>query len=348
MEFICYRHWDQLPHNASEFFARVGKESVFFSLPWLENVTECGLDDQSVFLACVLDGDNLLAALPLVWRGGNHYHSLKHLYTSLSTILISEYCRSEIINCLVKGLHHLPLDYLQIDPIAEDDSNLLLLEKMMESSGYTCQRHHRFYNWFHRTEGQSFADYMASRPARVRNTVTRKQRKLEREHGYDIRFFSGDDLQQAMVDYHTVYDASWKAKEQFVGFVEGLAEQFSQQGWLRLAILYVDKKPVAAQFWFVAHGKASIFKLVYDQAWMRYSPGTILTAYLLRYVIDIDKVEEIDFLTGNDAYKQEWMSQRRDRFKLCCFIKTTSNNLKNNRLKPLDGLVKWLKRTVYN
>lgn len=32
----------------------------------------------------------------------------------------------------------------------------------------------------------------------------------------------------------------------------------------------------------------------------------------------IDKVEEIDFLTGNDAYKQDWMSRRRERSALSC------------------------------
>jgi hypothetical protein len=38
----------------------------------------------------------------------------------------------------------------------------------------------------------------------------------------------------------------------------------------------------------------------------------------MEYVIDTDRVEEIDFLTGNDAYKQDWMSERRERFLLSC------------------------------
>jgi hypothetical protein len=33
----------------------------------------------------------------------------------------------------------------------------------------------------------------------------------------------------------------------------------------------------------------------------------------MEYVIDIDKVEEVDFLAGNDAYMQDWMSDRRER-----------------------------------
>ncbi len=341
MEFVCYDRWDQLPQGTEEFFAVAGRESIFFSLPWLENVTENGLDEgQSIFLACAVDGEDLLAVLPLVRGGGSHYHSLKHLYTSLSTLLICESHKKEIMECLVEGLMLLPLGYLQIDPIAEDDSNIHLLQEVLEFYGFTCQRLYHFYNWYHQTEEQSFADYISSRPARVRNTIARKQRKLEREYGYRICLYIDDDLQQGMRDYHSVYTASWKAEEQFVGFIEGLAERFSNEGWLRLAVLYAGERPAAAQLWFVAHGKASIFKLVYDQAWKRYSPGSILTAYLMRHVIDIDQVKEIDFLTGNDAYKQEWMSERRQRFRLCCFPTASPKSWSGRMKDALGGLLK--------
>lgn len=38
----------------------------------------------------------------------------------------------------------------------------------------------------------------------------------------------------------------------------------------------------------------------------------------MEYVIDTYRVEDIDFLTGNDAYKQDWMSERRERSLLSC------------------------------
>jgi hypothetical protein len=211
----------------------------------------------------------------------------------------------------------LPAHSLYLDPVAKNDSILHSLRQAMESSGFSCHGSFRFYNWIHRLQGQSSADYMADRPARVRNTVARKRRKLEREHGYRIRLFTGHDLRQGIADYNAVYAASWKANEVFEDFVRELAECFSESGWLRLAILYIEDQPSAAQLWFVAYGKASIFKLAYDEAWKKYSPGSILIAYLMEYVIDTDKVEEIEFLTGNDAYKQDWMSERRERWRLC-------------------------------
>jgi hypothetical protein len=341
MEFVCYDHWDELPENCCKFCSLVGRNSVFFSQPWFKNLIENSHNgEQSIFLASVLDNNRLVALLPLENRGGGHYYSLKHLYTSLSTLLIEGSHKQEILGCLVQGLIQLPLKFLQIDPIAHDDSDMQMFQSMLESHGFRCQRNFRFYNWYHITDGESFSNYFDTRPSRVRNTVSRKQRKLKREHSYKIRLYTDEDLQQGINDYHTVYNASWKAHEQFVGFIDGLAKTFSKQGWLRLAILYINEQPAAAQFWFVAHNKASIFKLVYDQAWKKYSPGSILTAYLMQQVIDIDRVEEIDFLTGNDAYKQEWMTKRRERFRLSCYTTEPQISLASKLKLSLSDLMK--------
>jgi hypothetical protein len=341
MEFVCYKNWNKLPQDANEFFALAGKESIFFSQPWFNNLVTHGLDeDQSIVLACVLKQGRLVALLPLDKQSSTHYHSLTHLYTSLSTLLLANHDQEAIIDCLVTGLRKLPVEFLQISPIADNNPNLLLLQERLENSGYTCQRHFQFYNWFHRTNGETFAEYMSARPSRVRNTIDRKMRKLQREHGYNIRLFTHKNLRQGIVDYNSVYTTSWKAEEQFVGFVEGLAEQLFNQGWLRLAVLYIGDVPAAAQFWVVANGKASIFKLVYDQFWKKYSPGTILTAYLMRHVIKVDKVDEIDFLTGNDAYKQEWMSQRRERYRLSCYIPAAPKSWPNRLKQKVSTMLK--------
>ena len=319
MEFACYAAWDDLPESADALFAQAEKESIFFSQPWFENLVNDTLEDgQSMLLACVVERGRVLTILPLMRNRTEHGRSLGHLYTSLYTLLLADKGREEILACLVQGLNQLPLSSLRLSPIAENDGNLERLQQAMESSGFSCHRFFRFYNWTCRLHGQSFADFMAARPSRVRNTIARKQRKLEREHGYTIHIYTRDDLPRGIADYNTVYKASWKANELFGGFIGGLASSLSDQGWLRLAILYIEDKPAAAQFWFVAHKKASIFKLAYDESWKKYSPGSILTSRMMEYVIDIDEVEEIDFLTGNDDYKQDWMSERRERWGLCC------------------------------
>jgi hypothetical protein len=347
MEFACYADWDRLPESADTLFAMAEKESIFFSRPWFENLVRHALaENQSMLLACVVEEAHVLAMLPLMKDSGGHWQSLGHLYTSLYTLLLAQSDRESVLKCLVEGLYERQIYSLRLDPVADNDRNMQSLERAMEACGYACHRYFRFYNWIHRLQGQTFDDYMAARPARVRNTIARKRRKLEREHGYRIRLYTDNDLQQGIADYNAVYQASWKAKELFGNFVEGLAEKLSGQGWLRLAILYIDEKPAAAQFWFVVHGKASIFRLVYDEAWKQYSPGSILTSYLMKQVIDIDKVIEIDFLTGNDAYKQDWMSERRERRGLYCGMIQKPESMHASAFGSLKGWVMRLKRFI--
>jgi hypothetical protein len=336
MEFVGYADWKQLPEGANALFEQAEKESIFFSRQWFENLVETGIDHgQSTLLACVVDGERVLAILPLVQRDPGQWHSLRHLYTSRYTLLLHQQGGQEVLTCLVEGLVQLPLFSLRLEPVAENDSSLQSLQLALESSGFSCHRYFRFYNWIHRTQGQTFSHYMAARPSRVRNTIARKQRRLERDHDFHVRLYTLDDLPQGMADYHAVYQASWKANEQFGGFVDGLARSLSAPGWLRLAVLYIEEQPVAAQFWFVAHRKASIFKLAYDEAWKQYSPGSILTRFLMEHVIDVDRVEEIDFLTGNDAYKQDWMSERREHWGLYC---AKSRQPKSRARKIVDVL----------
>jgi CelD/BcsL family acetyltransferase involved in cellulose biosynthesis len=91
------------------------------------------------------------------------------------------------------------------------------------------------------------------------------------------------------------------------------------QGWLRLGLLYLDDTPVAAQCWIVRDRTASIFSLAFDDRHAAASPGTVLTAYLMRHVIDTDRVFRVDFLIGDDAYKRDWMSHRQQVWDLLAF-----------------------------
>jgi len=321
MEFVCYHNWAQVPESANVLFAQGEKESIFFSRLWFENLASTALEEkeQGILLACVVEDDSVLAILPLKQRTSEHWYALTtSYYSSLYTLLLAEQAQDTVLMCLAQGLAQLDQESLCLEPLAENDKNIQRFQYAMEMAGFVFYRYFRFYNWVHRLTEPSFADYMATRPAKVRNTIARKQRKLAREQGYEIRLFSKDDehLQQGLSDYNAIFKASWKAHEPFAEFIDSLAKRLSQRGWLRLAVLYIAGQPAAAQFWIVLHGKANIFRLAYDEAWKMYSPGSILTQYLMQYVIETDKVKEIDFLTGNESYKQDWMSERQERWGL--------------------------------
>lgn len=339
MEFVCYTAWDQLPSSADPLFGRGEKRSLFLSRSWFEGLTAHALDDgERLLLACVTDRGRILAALPLRANDHGSWHALGGCHTSLFSVLLADEGAQGIVECLAEGLRGLPWQSLRLEPVDDDDPAVGRLQLAMANLGIESQRLFYFVNWSHQLRDQSFERYFADRPSRLRNTVARKRRKLKREHGYEIRLYKDRHLDRALADYARVYQASWKDGERFRDFVPALARTTAVTGWLRLGILYIEREPAAAQIWFVLHGKASIFRLAYDERWQWYSPGSILTTSLMEQVIDRDGVESIDFLTGNERYKQDWMSERRELWRLV-FIKEAESI---TRLGTLDRLRKWL------
>jgi CelD/BcsL family acetyltransferase involved in cellulose biosynthesis len=95
-----------------------------------------------------------------------------------------------------------------------------------------------------------------------------------------------------------------------------------KDGRLRLGIAEVDGQPVAAQFWTVEGGTAFIHKLAHDERFRKQSPGTLLSAAMFEHVIDRDRVALIDFGTGDDPYKREWMEDVRIRWRVQAWRKS--------------------------
>ncbi|MDH5544414.1 MAG: GNAT family N-acetyltransferase [Gammaproteobacteria bacterium] len=341
MQFICYTNWLHVPDSASELFGIAEENSVFLSREWFQCLTASPLDDgQQLVLACVVRENQVMALLPLASNAGKNWYSLKHQYSPNFGLLLSDDCTTQVLQCLAKGLRTLPLSGLLLEPVTQSDHKIHALKEALTSIGFQFEHHFRHYNWRHKVEESCFEEYLKGRPAKLRNTITRKSRKLQRDHSFEIRLFTGRDVLEMMQDYYRVYSASWKSNEQRVDFVDRFVDAFSQRGWTRLAILYVKNTPVAAQIWFVHNRKASIFRLAYDEAWKHYSTGSILTSFLMQYVIDVDRVSEIDFLTGNDAYKQDWMSERREFFAFC-FAKQENSGSGFGRI--VNKLQHWLK-----
>ena len=75
---------------------------------------------------------------------------------------------------------------------------------------------------------------------------------------------------------------------------------------------------MAAQFWTVENQTAWIHKLAHRTDARHLSAGSVLTASLMARVIDEDGVALVDFGTGDDAYKADWMDGTRARLRLDC------------------------------
>lgn len=159
-------------------------------------------------------------------------------------------------------------------------------------------------SWTADVRGQSFESYWAARPGRLRSTYKRKVKA-----GLAIEVLTRFDA-EAWSAYESIYAQSWKPEEGSMPFLRAFAEAESEAGRLRFGIARHQGEAIAAQFWSVDHGTAYIHKLAHREASVSLSPGTLLSHALFRHVIDADHVDTIDFGTGDDAYKADWMTAR--------------------------------------
>jgi Acetyltransferase (GNAT) domain len=191
---------------------------------------------------------------------------------------------------------------LTLAPVPHDDGTAPLLAKAFAKGGWSVYAAQGSTSWTANVSGLSFEEYWAARPGQLRSTYKRKLAKAAFRTKVHTEF-SAD----AWADYEAIYEQSWKPDEGAPAFLRDLAEREGLAGCLRLGICHMDGVPVAAQFWTVENGRALIHKLAHLESAREASPGTILSAAMFAHVIDEDRVGLIDFGTGNDAYKADWM-----------------------------------------
>ncbi|MBX9604878.1 MAG: GNAT family N-acetyltransferase [Gammaproteobacteria bacterium] len=343
-----YGDFDSLPKSARTLWQLAGEASAFSSLEWYRNLykhAEETLGELAIF--CMHNrAEDTLCIVPCVARTGQDgrvdLHALANVYSPRFEIIENRKAlpTREIVERFLHGLAaEADWDSLSLFPMYRSAATRSLLEaaplNLMHASEFFETA-----NWH--TDVTNLEDYQAARPALLRATLRRKASRLERAHPHEFRILSSPrDVAAAMAEFDAVYAASWKRAEPLPGFMSDLAEVFANRRQLRLGLLYINHLPVAGQLWVVEQGTASIYKLAYREDHSHFSPGTLLTMHMLQSVVRQDGVTRIDYLTGDDPYKRDWMSTREE------MVRIRLTNLRRGRglaLGAYDQLRAWKHR----
>lgn len=228
--------------------------------------------------------------------------------------------------------------HVSLAPLNKEDGYVPLLAAGFRASGWLGRRSVSTHNWIAETQGRPFEAYWAERPSRLRNTVARKQKRADLQIELLDRFNS-----QAWTDYESVYRASWKPDEGSPAFLRALADRAGEWGALRLGIARLDGKAVAAQLWTVGGSTATIHKLAHDERAKALSPGSLLTHAMFRHVLDRDRPMLVDFGTGDDAYKADWMDLKRPLYRLDFYNRASPAGLASAAKAAAGALVRRLR-----
>lgn len=278
---------------------------------WFALLAEhCGLKP---LLAVASDGE-VRAALPLqrITGRAGRLEALGNWYSfTVKPMLTKDALGPGLLRAIARDLKARAWR-VTLAPLPDEDGSALLLQEAFRTAGWQVWRKQCDVNHVLELAGRSYAQFLEGRPGQLRTTLKRKAGKVQ------VRLLRSFDP-EAWADYETVYAASWKPTEGSPAFLRAFAEQEGKAGRLRLAVAYAEDRPVAAQFWTVEHSTAFIHKLAHIDDAKPLSPGTTLSAALFEEVIDRDKVALVDFGTGDDPYKRDWMESIRFRYRLDCF-----------------------------
>jgi hypothetical protein len=323
---------------------------VFCTLAWFENLAAHGLDARTsptVLLAHDASAHSAVC-LPLI-ATPTGLGSLSNYYSSLYGPLAWGRRQPDAAIDFWHAIAHHVRQHARrwptivLSPLDDHAPSYQPLQQALRQAGYRVDTYFCFGNWYLCVDGRSFAAYAQKLPSPLRHSIERGQRRLNRQGHWNVHIQTQVDeqLEPAIDAFVQVYRQSWKTPEPHPQFIPQLVRTAAAQGWLRLGVLVLDGQAIAAQLWLVHGGKASIYKLAYVEGFERYSAGSVLTHALMQHVIDVDQVQEVDYLTGDDAYKQDWMSHRRERRGIVAFDLRTPRGL---ALAARHVVGKWLKR----
>jgi CelD/BcsL family acetyltransferase involved in cellulose biosynthesis len=159
--------------------------------------------------------------------------------------------------------------------------------------------------------GATWEDVLATRSSKLRKQVRYQERRLEREHALRYRMVEDATALPAALDtLFELHGARWgeQGSPAFAAseaFHREFAARALEHDWLRLWLLEVDGRGVAAWYGF-RFGEADWhYQSGRDPSWDRYSVGAVLLAHTIRDSVE-SGIPRYLFLRGNESYKRRF------------------------------------------
>ncbi len=160
----------------------------------------------------------------------------------------------------------------------------------------------------------SWDEYLAGLGAKHRHELRRKRRRLFGSHpDAVVRTADAGSLEDDLQAFFDLHRAAQGEKGSFLQgevarFFEDVARAFLIEGWLRLDLLEVRGRALAATFGFVFNGTYYLYNSAFDPAARQISPGLVLVSELVKRSI-AEGLRVFDLLRGPERYKYQLGSE---------------------------------------
>jgi CelD/BcsL family acetyltransferase involved in cellulose biosynthesis len=298
---------DELKKYHAETHRKLNWSSPFILPEWLEVWWRVFGSDFKPHIRVIFQGDEIIGVAPLMVKDTTAYFMGGTDVCDYQDYVIAPGKEQDFFNALLddlkqNGIKHLDLKHIRPDytvmkfllPLAENRKCKTVNEKEAVS--------------FEMDLPPSFEEYLNSLSTKQRHEVRRKIRRLTEEGKIVYHFVErGEELAAALEIFYKMFVESRQDKaafltEQMKRYFKLLTDIMEDIGLLKMGMLEIDGKPIAAIMCFDYNDCIYLYNSGYDPQYVGLSAGLLSKVYAIEDSIEKGK-KRFDFLKGAEPYK---------------------------------------------
>jgi len=327
-----------------------GSNTIFSTFEWLSTWWEYYGHDKKLFILLALDSDEIIGIAPLTLEKSRILRYVPWRVVSfIGSGKISDYAdfiivrrREEVLKGFFEylGEKRRLWDEIDLREIREDSPNLAVLRNDLDNWGVKVTIHELGKCPYIKLNGD-WDGYFKSLSKNFRQDIRTQYNRMDKkgfthsllfkEEGIDDLFLSN------LIDMHLKgtdrkNKVSFLASEIGRGFFNEIVQKFGMNGWLGLNTLNINDK-VAAYILGFQYGK-----IYYDwnigkgDKYDIFSPGKLLLHQILEGLFSNGRIDEFDFLRGEEDYKYRWAKVGRRNYRVSVWSSLISEPLTSRKL----------------
>lgn len=163
-----------------------------------------------------------------------------------------------------------------------------------------------------------------------RRSIRRRRCQLEELGQVRVDIHEGGPgLEGALEEALHVEASGWKGQQATAiasrpetrRFYLDIAHWAAERGWMRLAFLRLDGRPLAFDYAIEHSGRCYSLKAGYDAAFRSYGPGVLLLHLTLARAFS-EGLSSYELLGADDPYKHDWTNASRERLRIQAFARS--------------------------
>ncbi|MEM9944102.1 MAG: GNAT family N-acetyltransferase, partial [Planctomycetota bacterium] len=309
------------------------------------------LYDGNAHFIILLDADEIVAGIPFVNRNPQGLISTIQLPNNQwgfwGDILIdSRFSSIKLVRRLADAVHNLNPETIQLTLIQNQSDEWQQFLNQLVQHGRTQFESPAFEVGLVSLD-HDWSDFKSSLSKSFRKKLKRK-RKFLQTHGavkfYHHRIDNQADAERLFKSAFSIEQRSWKANQkstifdsQMDTFYREQARLLARSQSLAISLLTVNECPIAFEFGALAKQTYYSWKVGFDQAYSKFSPGQLLMESLTEHLCQVESCQQIDTVGPLSEATSKWTDHNRQ---LATVTVSGSNHLSLMALSTIH----WLKR----